>query len=426
VLSSDAAFTALLWTFRMRQGGFMLFDPSSPDFRANPYPYYHALRSADPVHFVEERGFWLLTRHADVLAALRDARLSAERFHRSLPEMQSSALLSSLSRMMLLRDPPDHTRMRTLVSKAFTPRVVEGLRARVQAITDTLLDAVEPLGCMDLVRDVAAPLPVMVIARLLGVPAADGELFKRWSDDLMLIADGSLAAEGFPYAEASAAELKEYLTRVFALRRQVPRDDLISAMLAAREQADTLSDDEVYATCVLLLIAGHETTTNLIGSGILTLLHHPDQRARVCARADLIRDAVEELLRYESPVQLTSRVTREEIVIGDKRIPMDHEVNLMLGAANRDPEVFADPDRLDITRVDNHHVAFGHGIHFCLGAALARLEAQIAVATILRRLPHLHLETDTPEWKAGIMMRSLARLPLSFSVRSPRALSAAM
>jgi pimeloyl-[acyl-carrier protein] synthase len=391
----------------------VLFNPFSGEFRADPYPLLHTLRIHDPVHFIDMPGLWFLTRYNDVVAGLRDPRLSAERFQLSLPEMQSSALISSLSTMMLLRDPPNHTRLRTLVSKAFTPRVVEGLRPRIQEIVDALIGAAQAAGRMELMTDLAAPLPVVVIAQLLGIPVEDRAQFKRWSDALLVIADGTLAPTGFADAERSAAEFKEYLAGIIAQRRAQPTDDLISGLLAAQERDDRLSADELFSTCVLLLIAGHETTTNLIGNGMLSLLRHPDQLALLRADPSLIDSAVEELLRYESPVQLTSRVAKEDLEIRGKPVRPGQEVCLGLAAANRDPEKFPDPDRLDITRADNHHVAFGHGLHFCLGAPLARLEGQIAIQTMLHRLPTMRLETETPEWRDGIMMRGLKSLPLA-------------
>lgn len=390
------------------------FSLLTPEFRADPYPYYRRLRADDPVFFLEPPGLWGLTRYADVLAALHDTRLSAERFQLTLPELRSSALISSLSRMMLLRDPPDHTRLRLLVSKAFTPRVVEGLRGRIQRIVDESIAAVAGRGHLELMRDIAAPLPVVVIAELMGLPVHDREQLKRWSDDLMTVADGSVALAGFPRAEQSASEFKAYLNDVLVQRRADPRDDLISAMLAARDAEDQLDDDELFASCVLLLIAGHETTTNLIGNGVLTLLRHPAELARLRADPSLIRTAIEELLRYESPVQLTSRMATVDFEIGGKPVRAGQEVCLMLAAANRDPEQFPDPDTLDLGRIDNAHLAFGHGTHFCLGASLARLEGQIAIHTLITRLPGIRLTTDTLDWREGIMMRGLTTLPLAF------------
>ncbi len=391
-----------------------IFGVPAAEFRADPYRHYRRMRTHDPVHFIEDPGLWALTRYADVLAALRDERLSAERFQLTFPEMQASALISSFARMMLLRDPPDHTRLRLLVSKAFTPRVVERLQPRVQSIVDGLIDAVERRGETDLMQSIAGPLPVMVIAELLGLPWSDREQLKRWSDALVVLADGSLAPAGFPQAEQSAAEFKAYLGAILAERRAHPCDDLISGLLAAHEHDDRLTEDELFATCVLLLIAGHETTTNLIGNGMLALLRHPDQLARLRGDPSLIRSAIEELLRYESPVQLTSRVAKVDLEIDGQLVRAGQEVCLVLAAANRDPEQFADPDRLDLARVDNHHLAFGFGLHFCLGAPLARLEGQIAVASLLRRLPELRLANEGVEWREGIMMRALTALPIAW------------
>jgi len=378
----------------------------------DPYPVYRQMREHDPVHFVDVPGFWILTRYADIVAGLRDPRLSADRFHLTQLEMRSSALISSLANMMLLRDPPAHTRLRSLVSRAFTPRVIEGLRPKIESLVDELL--AEPLrrGHMDLIDDFAAPLPLVVIGELLGVPVEDRAQLKRWSDDLIKILDGSIALAGFPAAEKAAGELQVYLEPVFAARRVAPRDDLISALLAARDQGDRLSDAELFASCVLLLLAGHETTTNLIGNGMLALLRNPEQLAALRADASILRTAVEELLRYDSPVQLTSRVANESFEIAGRPIAVGQEVCLGLGAANRDPAQFRDPDRLDLRREENPHLAFGHGLHFCLGAALARLEGQIAIDALVRRCPGLCLESDSASWKEGVTLRALQSLPL--------------
>ncbi|HVM95613.1 MAG TPA: cytochrome P450 [Candidatus Acidoferrales bacterium] len=391
------------------------FDPASPEFRTDPYPYLHMLRSHAPVCRADlGQPCWLVTGYASVMDGFRDRRLSADRFHLGPPEMQSSALMRGLASMMLLRDPPDHTRLRTLVSKAFTPRVVEELRPRIREITDRLIARVFAKGSMELMDDLAAPLPAMVIAQLLGVPPEDHQQFKQWSDDLIVIADGSLAIEGLPAAERSAAALIEYLERIMADRQRSPQNDLISGLVAARDQGDALTHGEMLSTCILLLIAGHETTTNLIGNGILTLLRHPQALEDLRRDPGLIGSAVEELLRFESPIQLMSRVAIVDLELGSVEIPAGREVVMMLGAANRDPAEFPEPDRLDLRRTDNHHVAFGHGIHFCLGAALARLEGQIAIGTIVRELPNLRQSSSEVEWKAGLMLRGLKRLTLEF------------
>jgi pimeloyl-[acyl-carrier protein] synthase len=379
---------------------------------ADPYPLYHQMRASSPVQYVEPPGMWVLTRYADVAWALRDPRLSADRFHLSQAELRSSALISSLAHMMLLRDPPAHTRLRALVSKAFTPRVIEGLRPRVGAVVDELLAAPLRRGSMDLIAEFATPMPLVVIAELLGIPVEDQQQLKLWSDDLIKMLDGSLALAAFPAAEKAAAELKLYLERVFAERRASPRDDLISALLAARDHEDRLDDEELFACCVLLLLAGHETTTNLVGNGTLALLRHPEQLELLRADAFWLRPAVEELLRFDSPVQLTSRVAAEDLEIDGHQVRAGQEVNLCLGAANRDPVQFRDPDRLDIRREDNPHLAFGHGLHFCLGAALARLEGQLAFAGLLARCPRLRLRGDEIRWREGVALRGLEALPV--------------
>ncbi len=391
------------------------FDPFSPEFQADPYPVYRWFRETDPVHFVEipgleSPGLWLLTRHADVVAVLRDDRFSAEKL--LMAAVESSPAVEPLRRSLLVLDPPDHTRLRCLVSKAFTPRVIETLRSRVRTVVDDLLDATAGARTVDLMSALADPLPVTIIAELLGVPAADRVRFKEWSDDVALLADGTLVLAGLAQAEGSMAALKDYLSTVFAERRVRPRSDLISGLVAASEQGEVLSEEELFATCILLLVAGNETTTNLIGNGTLALLRHPDQLAALRADPSLVRNAIEEMVRWDSPVQLTSRVAKEDLEIGGKRIRAGFEVDVLLGAANRDPAAFPDPDRFDVTRADTRHVSFGHGIHFCLGAQLARLEAQVAIDALVRRFPRLRLDGN-PVWRPGIVLRGLASLPLA-------------
>jgi cytochrome P450 len=395
------------------------FNPWSPDFRADPYPHYTRLRTHDPVHFVEHPGMWVLTRYADVAAVLRDERFSSrralfERILATLPDGQVPPILSRATRTMLFSDPPDHTRLRNLVNKAFTPRVVEGLRPRLERIVAELIDAVGANGRMDLIEDVALPLPIIAIAELLGVPAADRAMLKQWSDDIAVIVDGTIALDRLEALDRGARGLEVYLRGVFAERRAHPRDDLVSGLVMAREHGDVLSEEELLGTCMLLLVAGHETTVNLIGNGMLALLRHPEAMARLRDDRSLSSAAIEELLRYDSPVQLVTRTAREDLEIGGKRIAKGQEVVLVLGAANRDPARFVEPDRLDLARVDNRHLAFGHGIHFCLGAPLARLEAQITIGALLRRLPRLHLVTAAVEWSDGFVLRGLKALPLAF------------
>jgi cytochrome P450 len=318
---------------------------------------------------------------------------------------------------MLDRDPPDHTRLRGLVSKAFTPRVVERLRPHIQQIVDGLLDRVESAGSMDLIESFAYPLPVIVICQMLGVPVEDRERFKQWGLDIARGLDSILLppdSEVLLRSAASRRALSDYFRELIAKRRASSREDLLSALIAAEEAGDKLSEEELLATCILLLVAGHETTVNLIGNGTLALLRHPDQLQRLREHPELISSAVEELLRYDGPVQRTARIPSEDVTIGGQTIAKGEMVMPFIGAADRDPAQFPDPDRLDIARADNRHIAFGWGIHFCLGAPLARVEGQLAILTLVQRLPKLALATDTPEYRQSLTLRGLTALPVTF------------
>src|SRR3989441_5842098 len=391
------------------------FNPMDPEFVADPYPMYHRLRTGDPVHH-SPLGFWVLTRYDDVVAALRDPRLAKEAIA-SFVAARFGAPVPAMGLSMLDRDPPDHTRLRGLVSKAFTPRVVEGLRPRIQQIVYGLLEGVAAKRSMDLIEEFAYPIPVAVICEMLGVPIEDHERFKGWSLDIArgldLIWLGPDSEVGRRSVTARQA-LAEYFRGLIAQRRAAPRSDMLSGLIAAEEAGDKLNETELLATCILLLIAGHETTVNLIGNGTLALLRHPDQMRRLREDPSLIASAVEELLRYDSPVQRTGRIVYEDVTIGGKTIPKGSLTVGLLGAANRDPAHFPDPDRLDIARGAMHHLAFGWGIHFCLGAPLARLEGQIAIGTLLRRLPRLALASEHLEWRETSTLRGLQRLPVAF------------
>jgi cytochrome P450 len=400
-----------------------LWDPLAPEFVRDPYACYARLRSEDPVHYVETPGFrfFLVTRYEDVLAVLRDPAYSAQKFPEQLvadamagPDPSFAALARAVSGMMLIKDPPDHTRLRALVSKAFTPRVVEGLRARIEAIVDELLDGAAKAGGMDAIGEFAAPLPVIVIAELLGVPAADREKFKRWSDEMVPFIDGTLRASGLVQAARGAQALEAYFRDFIEVRRKDPRSDLMSGLIAAHERDDALSQTELVATAILLLGAGHETTTNLIGNGLLALLRHPREWGRLRREPGLVKSAVEELLRFDSPVQLTSRIPRRDVTLRGCRMAAGVEVNVVLGAANRDPLEFPDADRLDLARAENRHVAFGHGPHFCLGAPLARLEAQVAFSRLVERFPSLRAASQEESRRPGLVLRGLAALPVFF------------
>lgn len=392
-------------------------DVFNAAFINDPYPIYTQLRGVDPIHW--DGITWLVTRYADVAAILRDPRFVAERIMPDdewLAETGLRQLFHTHSRMMLLTDPPDHTRLRGLVSKAFTPRVVEGLRPRIQAIVDDLLNSVQDQGAMDIIRDLAYPLPVIVIAELLGVPVDMRAQFKQWSEGVAAFIGGTTSPEMEMLSEAQrcVVEMSEYFRAVADERRKQPRNDLVSALALAEDQGDRLTSDELVANCILLLVAGHETTTNLIGNGMLALLNHPAERQRLHENPELIVSAVEELLRYDSPVQGTSRMAREDVEIGGRRIMQGQHVSLMIGAANRDPAQFTDPDRLDLGRSENRHLSFALGPHFCLGAPLARLEGQIATSTLLRRLPNLARTNADLTWRNNFTLRGLTALPVTF------------
>ena len=387
-----------------------------PEFVADPYPTYHRLRATDPVHH-SPLGFWVLTRYEDVVAVLRDPRLAKEAIASVVAARFGVEVPVGMRLSMLDRDPPDHTRLRGLVSKAFTPRVVEALRPHIQQIVDGLLERVERAGSMDLIEEFAYPLPVVVICEMLGVPVEDHERFKGWSLEIARSLDLILQPPDSDLARRSVDArhaLTDYFRGLIAERRASPRADMLSALIAAEEAGDKLSEQELMATCILLLVAGHETTVNLIGNGTLALLRHPDELRRLRENPPLIGSAVEELLRYDGPVQRTARIPSAAVTIGGRTIEAGEMVMPFIGAADRDPAHFPDPDRLDIARSDNRHIAFGLGIHFCLGAPLARLEGQIAINTLVRRLPKLALATDRPEYRQSLTLRGLKTLPVAF------------
>ena len=396
---------------------------------ANPYPSYHQLRAQDPVHWNEPVGVWTLTRYSDVMETLRDRRMSSDRMSAHagrIPEsMQEkmAPIIRIFSNTMLLSDPPSHTRLRSLANKAFTPRVVENMRSHIQSIVDQSLDDVESAGGMDVINDLAYPLPVRVICEMLGVAPEDQDQFKKWTDDLALfLGDVRRAAEHVEVAQRSALEMIDYLKGIIRECRQNPRDDLISALVVAEEQGDTFSEEELYSMFVVLQIGGHETTTNLIGNGLLALLQNPEQMQKLRDNPALMETAVEELLRYHSPIQITARIAMEDLEIGGKQIAKGQFISTYIGAANRDPDQFPDPDHLDITRQENRHLAFALGPHFCLGAALARLEGRVAIGTTLRRFPELRLEPplsvetqlEEIQWRDNPVFHGLASLPVVF------------
>ena len=392
---------------------------ASPEFKANPYPFYARLRADAPIFratLPSREPAWLVTRYDDAVALLKDERLVKDRRSAVAPGSKAPwvpAMLRPLAQNMLDLDAPDHTRLRGLVHKAFTARLIERLRARIQALCDELLTAAQRRGQLDLIRDYAVPVPATIIAELLGVPVADRVRFHAWSTRMVATSTPADMARLLPTLWQFLRDLR----RLIALRRADPRDDLTSALIAAEEAGDTLSEDELLAMLVILLIAGHETTINLIGSGTLALLEHPGQLERLRSAPALIKPAVEELARFTSPVELaTERYARVGIPIRDLVIPRGAKVLVALGSANRDERQFATPDVLDITREPNKHLAFGQGAHYCLGSPLARMEAQIAIGTLIERLPALRLVRQPAElrWNKGLFVRGLAQLPLAF------------
>jgi len=393
---------------------------ASPQFKANPHPFYARLRAEAPVYCAKlpnRQMAWLVTRYDDVLAVLKDERFAKDRLNIAGPGQAAKppwipGLFKPLSRNMLDLDGQDHARLRTLVHKVFTPRRVEQLRAQIQTRCDQLLTKAQPTGSVELIREYALALPVAIIAELLGIPSEDRHKFHRWSRSMTSVSSATDVLRVIP----AIWLFTRYLRALFKRRRADPRDDLVTALVQTEEAGDMLNEDELLAMVVLLLIAGHETTVNLIGSGTLALLQHPDQIELLRQNAALIKPAVEELLRYCSPVDLaTERYAREDITIGDVTIPRGEMVLGVLGSANRDERLFANPDRLDITRDPNRHLAFGHGIHFCLGAPLARLEGQIAINTLLQRVPNLRLKQapETLRWRKELFLRGLEQLPVA-------------
>jgi cytochrome P450 len=378
-------------------------------FRENPYPLYQYLLANAPVQWNDLLGAWTLARYADVVASLTDPRFSADRNRQSLPAPMDDEFAKS----MLVSDPPDHTRLRALVSKAFTPRMVEQLRPRIIAIVGELLERMARReGAVDLIADLAYPLPVVVIAELLGVPAEDRVKFQEWSAVMAASLDPLVSPEVANQVPMAREGLHAYLRGIIAERRRAPRADLISALVAVEERGDVLSEPELVVMCTLLLIAGHETTVNLIGNGMLALLRMPDQFQRLREDPALITSGVEELLRFDSPVQMTGRIALEQVEIGGNTVQPGEWILPLLGAANHDPAQFARPDELDLAREPNPHVAFGRGIHFCLGAPLARLEGQIAIGALVRRFPNLQLAGE-PVRRNQITLRGLQSLPVT-------------
>ena len=406
-----------------------------PRVRRRPHWQYRVVRTVDPVH-ESPFGLWVLSRHAYVTAALRSPHMGSNEDEADMSALTAGPLKPFIKRQsqarvegrfvevidetMLFRDPPDHTRLRALVSKAFTPRRVEALAGRVHELVDELLEAPAARGRIELMHEFAYPLPARVICELLGVPKEDEAFIVAQAPALGTGLDPApmRTPQSVAAANDATSALVDYLDGLIAERKLVPRDDLLSALIAAEESGESLSHDELVSTILLLLIAGHETTANLIGNGMLALLRHPDQLARLRAApegADLERSAVEELMRFDGPIQMVERITLEPVVVGGREIPTGRILICLTAAANRDPAAFPDPGRLDLTRSPNPHVGFGGGAHFCLGAALARLEGRIAIGALARRFPRMRLLDPKPEWRPSFTIRGLRSLPLGLS-----------
>jgi cytochrome P450 len=395
-----------------------LYHLLDPEVLANPYPLYHRLRTEDPVHWDPFLHAWVVTRYADVVTVFQ--HFSADRT--PTPERLSEMGLSVLTplaqlmvRQMLFLDPPAHSRVRGLAAKAFTPRRVEVLREHIQDIVDNLLNAVQPTGRMDVLADIGRPLPAIVTEELLGLPISDREQLTRWSTDFAeVLGNFQLNPDRAQRVLHSVNEMVTYFQEAVSEHRTHPRDDLISAFVMAEIAGDRLTDEEIVANTIVTMVGGQETTTNLIGNGILSLLRHPDQLEKLRADDTLIPSAVEELLRYEAPSQHTARLAPNDFELGGKLIRKREAVIAVMGAANRDPERFPKPDHLDICRQDNRHVAFAWASHFCFGAPLARLEGQLVFDSILRRMPNLQLEPGPQRWRTNMGLRGLVTLPVTF------------
>lgn len=406
----------------------VLFNPFEPGFHEDPYGQYALLREHDPVH-VTAFGPVVLTRYADVFQVLRDSSLSVEdrnlsgdlrpAFAEVLAEQPERAEQDRGSHAILNLDPPDHTRIRRLVSKVFTPRRIEQLRTHVQLLVDRALDDVAEVGEMDLIADLAFPLPFTVISEMLGMPEGDREAVRTWSGDLVKTLDPVLEPDDVRRALAASDQLDVLVAEVLAWKREHPADDLLSALVAVEDEGEVLSPDELRDQVVLLYLAGHETTVNLIGNGVLALLRHPEQLARLQADPALDAPAVDELLRYDPPVQNSRRITLEPIELGGVAIEAGTLLLTILGSANRDPDQWGPTaDQVDLGRPGaGQHLAFGSGSHYCLGASLARLEGQVAIGSLVRRLPDLELGVEQPTYNGRITLRGLADLPLRFTPR---------
>jgi len=406
-------------------------DPMDPEHQYDPYPGFRRLREEQPVSLTPW-GNWRVTRYDDCVRVLKELSAGMRRTDGLLPGQSPDDPAVGQAAFMLLQDPPAHTRLRKLVSKAFTPRAVASWRPRIQSITDSVLDAVAERGQMDVIADLALPVPSTLICELMGVPVEDRDRFTQWTADAthgLVTSRGGAPPEIVERVERARTGLAGYFNELIAERRGQSRDDLLSVLIAAEEDGDKLSPGELIVQCIGLLIAGFETTIGLIGNGVTTLIRHPDELAKLRARPDLIESAVEECLRYSGPILMTVRVLHADAEIGGFRIPTNAEVSVVTAAANRDPERYADPERFDVERWTRQpapppHLAFGGGVHLCLGAHLARLESRIAIGSLVQRFDDLALTEERTEWGRSLF-RVPARVPISFRARDPEPARAA-
>jgi cytochrome P450 len=391
------------------------YDLQSLEFFVNPYPTLARMRQDDPLYWDDTMGLWIITRYADVRAITRDRRMSVARMGFLIPgdDEKSQVVRQFLGDWMLFSDPPGHTRLRQLVARAFTPRAVGKLEAAIQRIVDEALDRVGGGGQLDIVRELGFPVPSRVIADMLGVQRADIDDFEKWSHDTLAVPSmiGDMD-DNVAISYDAVRSLEDYFRTRIAERRKAPGDDLLSMLAQPDDDGNALTDDEVVANCALMLIAGHETTTNLIGLGMVALLSNPDELARLRAQPELIGSAVEELLRYDGPVSQIARMVGEDVELGGGTVPAGSVVLGVPLSANRDPAVFTDPDRLDITRGDTRHLGFSGGLHTCIGAGLARLETRIALTTLLDRYPRLE-QAGEAEWHGSWTVRGPVSLPVA-------------
>jgi len=395
-----------------------LYHLLDPDVLANPYPLFRRLRTEDPVHWDPFLHTWVVTRYADVLEVLHD--FSAQRTHtpeklRAMGLEQMSPIAQLMVKQMLFMDPPEHTRLRSLASQAFTPARVAVLRAHIREIVHRLLDAVQTKGQLDIIAELAEPLPAIVTAEMLGVPLEDRHQLKAWSADFAeMLGNFQHNPEHAPRMLRTVQDMTAYFRDTIRRQKDLPREGLVHSLMTAEVNGDRLSEEEVVANSIVTMVGGQETTTNLIGNGVLTLLRNPGECQKLQNDPSLIPSAVEEMLRYESPSQHTGRLAPDDVALGGKTIRKGQAVMAVMAAANRDPERFPDPDRFDVNRQDNRHLAFGYAAHFCFGAALARVEGQEALDAIVRRLPELELEPGPLVWRNNLGLRGLTALPITF------------